>query len=540
MGLNKLLRLFRRFPKAEAAIKIMKCLHLNERRKEYKLTNRRVVFQCVPDTIYYGLMAVLIADITKRWNLKADLLIVRSINAAFGLSFFSELRRSSILCHVYMWQWLRLYGALWDRVAYWSSCWTHPLSDCLSLFRSYRTWKQWQGKESVLHEIIEGVRVGDLVIDSYLRFKPSPKFDVNDKFVWRILWQVYRDLFRSTKYFREAKPLAYFTSYSTYIDHGIAVRVALKEGVRVYAFGNFTKFGMELTNKHMTHAPNCEGYKKIFESLSMADQNKYLIEADVRLGQRLNGVIDAATAYMRRSAYSNNESLSDLIDQGFDGVVVFLHDFYDSPHVWEDMIFDDFWEWVTLTIERLDELKVSYYVKPHPNQIKLSDHAIDMIRHKYPHVRWLSDEVNNKKLVEAGLRVGVTVFGSVAHELAYLGVPSICAAKHAHSAFDICKTAKSKAEYLQLLGEIPLISFDKSLLNKQARQFYAVHNNLINTTEQNLCAAYLNYWMTASDASCEAKVVEGLSVLRNSEGYVKFVNNLNLDNHKITLKDMEF
>jgi hypothetical protein len=162
-----------------------------------------------------------------------------------------------------------------------------------------------------------------------------------------------------------------------------------------------------------------------------------------------------------------------------------------------------------------------------------------MIKNIYPHVRWLSDEVNNKNLVDAGLRMGVTVFGSVAHELAYLGIPSICAAKHAHSSFDICKTAKSKAEYLQLLGEVPLISFDKNLLNKQAKQFYAMHNNLSNKIERDLCAAYLNYWMVTSDANCEAKVVESLSALRDSEGFVKFINDLNFNDQKIPSEELE-
>jgi len=535
----KLLRLFRWLPKSEGSIQIMNYLRLDARRRKLKPNNPKIVVQCIPDTVYYGLMAVLIADISKRWNVKADLLIVRSVNAAFGFSFLSEIKRSALICYVYMWQWIRLYSGLWSQVAYWSSSWAHPLIDLLSLFKSYKTWKAWKSKDSVLGELVEGVYVGDLVIDSYLRFKPSPMFDVHDVFVWRLLWQVYRDIYRSSKYFHEVKPLAYFTSYSTYIDHGIAARVALKEGVRVFSFGNFTKFGMELTSRHTTHAPNCESYKRSFELLSVAQQDKCICEADLQLGQRLNGLIDPATAYMKRSAYSKSEDLTGVIEAGFDGVVIFLHDFYDSPHVWDEMIFDDFWEWVTLTIERLDKLKVSYYIKPHPNQIKLSDHAINLIKNKYPNARWLSDEVNNKKLVEAGLRMGVTVFGSVAHELAYLGVPSICAAKHAHSSFDFCKTAKTKAEYLQLLEEMWLTCFVKEELNKQARQFYAMHNNLSNEMERDLCAAYLNYWMVASSAGAEDKVVKSLNALRANEGFVKYIENLNFHVSKPNLHKQE-
>ena len=35
-----------------------------------------------------------------------------------------------------------------------------------------------------------------------------------------------------------------------------------------------------------------------------------------------------------------------------------------------------FWEWVTFTIEKLNELGIEFFIKPHPNQISLSDSAI--------------------------------------------------------------------------------------------------------------------------------------------------------------------
>ena len=95
--------------------------------------------------------------------------------------------------------------------------------------------------------VIYGIEIADLVIDSYLRFRPSARFNVNDPFVETIIRQALRDGQKALKYFDKTKPVLYFTSYTTYLEHGIAARIALLLGIKVHSFGNSSQFVKKLT-----------------------------------------------------------------------------------------------------------------------------------------------------------------------------------------------------------------------------------------------------------------------------------------------------
>ena len=184
-----------------------------------------------------------------------------------------------------------------------------------------------RGKKSL---IVDNIEIADLVIDTYLRFRPSPFFDVDDPFVLAIIRQALRDLDKSREYFECAQPSLYLTSYSTYLEHGIASRVALSLGITVECFGNLSQFAKTLTPEDPFHKPSCESYRRNFEKMS--DKAEKLLEARDLLEARLSGSIDAATVYMRKSAYARKpEKLPESLKGS---VVIFLHDFYDSPHVY--------------------------------------------------------------------------------------------------------------------------------------------------------------------------------------------------------------
>ena len=72
--------------------------------------------------------------------------------------------------------------------------------------------------------------------------------------------------------------------------------------------------------------------------------------AEAQLKHRLSGGIDDAMAYMKNSAYTYTDA---KIPNVKGSVVIFLDDFYDSPHVYDELIFQDFWSWVCFTIGTL-------------------------------------------------------------------------------------------------------------------------------------------------------------------------------------------
>lgn len=459
-----------------------------------------VAIQSVPDKFYFLLFGAIRAHLKGGWRGRAELVVVRAVSGAVGTGWLACLKRGAPINWFWSQQWVRAYGGHMDGVAYRCSTWVHPFSDLADWVRAGRLWQELQQQGDAHTLLINGIEMADLVIDSYLRFKPSPVFDVSDPFVRRLIWQALRDVRAAQSYFGRVKPRLYLTSYTTYLEHGIPARVALLQGVAVWSFGNLNRFGKKLTLSDSYHTQDFSGYRRIFDGLDQQDER--LQQAREQLESRLSGAIDAATSYMRQSAYSQTGV---ELPAGLDGaVVIFLHDFYDSPHVYPDLVFDDFWRWICFTVDVLQQTGVTFFLKPHPNQIALSDEALGRLKDRYPDLKWLPSGVSNVQLAQAGIACGVTVYGTVAHELAYLGVPSIGCARHPHHTFDFCRTAHTQQGYADLLktyGESPLPKVD---MQRQALAFYYMHNLYGAGDDLALKQAFVALWR-----ACNVEAADG-------------------------------
>jgi hypothetical protein len=482
-----------------------------------------VAVQCVEDPMYFAIFGALLEQFAQRGGVRAELVVVRALNAAIGTGRGARLLRSRALGRLVSEQWVRANAPLTAGVAYRSLAFANPLAEWQDARLAQRLWHEARDRGGDFVLEIDGVPVGDLVIDSYLRFRPAPCFDATDPFVGVIVRQAVRDVREARHYFARRRPALYLTSYATYIEHGIAARVALQHGVRVMSFGNFTRFGRELTLQDWFHTADTSNYRRDFEALP--DQDARLAEAERQLQVRLNGGIDAATSYMRSSAYGSSGKPVPADVRG--AAVVFLHDFYDSPHIYHDLVFPDFWTWIECTIATLTEASIPFYLKPHPNQVHLSGEALQVLQAKHPALRLLDSGISNTRLVEAGMACGVTVYGTVAHELAYLGVPSIACARHPHHAFDLCRTAKTVDEYRAMLrtpGERPL---ELAEMRRQALSFYYMHNLHGDPAVLELRTAFIAFWRASHAADLpEQELLQAFDRMRRSAGFVALAADL--------------
>ena len=433
----------------------------------------KICFQLVQNPFYFLLFGRLICELQKYSRVENSVIVNQGISGSIGFNLITEIQRSAPIAWIKTMQWERAYGnTILPKIAYRSSTWLHPLKDLDSLLEAIFLWKKF--KRTIIKSYSLKyckIEIGDLIVDTYLRFRPSPKFIISDLFVLKIIWQAIRDIKKSERYFVKEKPDFYFSSFSTYIEHGIPVRVAIKNNINTYTFGNMQTFAKKLTKTDYYQTANCDKYKGLFSSLSHKEEK--LKKAEFQLNRRLSGKNDAATYYMKKSTYSN-DSINIKFKQS--SVVIFLHDFYDSPHVYKNFIFIDFWQWLIFTIRVLKKNNINFYIKTHPNQIALSAKVIKDLKLLIPEEHWLPRNINTKQLVALGMICGITAYGNVAHELAYLGVHSICCARHPHHSFDFCKTANSKKEYEFFLKEYYHPPISKVKMRKQALAFYYIHN----------------------------------------------------------------
>lgn len=465
-----------------------------------------IAVQLVPDSFYVVFFGALIHAIRGRLDVQVEGVVVRSINSGTGIGVRALLQRSALFTALYCRPWRNAFGRLMDRSAYCSNS-PRCVADLRDWRRAGELWAAMNVDQDLLDLRVDGVLVGDLVVDTYLRYRPSPEFRLRDPFVRRVIWQALRDVRRAEDYFKVRKPVVYITSHTTYLEHGIAARVALTRGVDVWSFGSLAKVGKKISLSDPFHTPDASAYRTRFDQLP--NQAELLVMADEQLSFRLSGGIDSATSYMRQSAYGQQQA--DL-PSGLEGaVVVFLHDFYDSPHVYGGLVFPEFWRWICFTIDVLRESGIPFFLKPHPNQISLGASVLDDLKQRYQGLLWLDQSAGNNRLASAGIACGVTVYGTVAHELAYLGVPSIACARHPHHTFDFCRTAQTESEYRRLLQDYRSCSLDREEMRRQALAYYTMHNLLDQPQARQLQQKYAALWKACNDSNATGESVCGLT-----------------------------
>ncbi|MEJ0037605.1 MAG: hypothetical protein WDO68_16285 [Gammaproteobacteria bacterium] len=431
---------------------------------------RTIAIECVEDHYYLALFSLLAGEIRQSTGASVDGFITRSLRPSASRFPVGSLKALLFQNWLTDGKWSRLYRACCDQIAFRSSALELGAAELADWRNAWRVWRGLSNRDDVLRIENNGVALGDLIYDSFLRFKPAPTLDPRDIYLLFVIRQALRDVRRCALYFRQHKPALFLTSYTTYVQHGVPARMAVRAGIPVFSFGNFQEIAKRLSVEDVVHPRNPDGYRIGFARLH--DRAAALAQAERNLRDRVSGKIDNATAYMRSSAYAESgEPVPDV--RG--AAVIFLHDFFDSPHCYRWMLFPDFWVWITTTLEIARRIGLKVFVKPHPNQIVASVEVADELRRRFPDVAFLSPSITNRQLAEAGMACGITVYGTVAHELAFLGVPTVGSGDHPHIGFDFCRTSRTLEDYERALRECTREP-DRAELRRQSLEFYFMHN----------------------------------------------------------------
>ena len=148
-----------------------------------------VAVQSVEDPLYFALFSAIADALARRRSIRGELVVVRAVSGAIGVGARAWIMRSAWMTWILSSQWVRLYRDPIAQVAYRTMSWSHPVSDLIDWFASARVWRQHCSTSGDFSLVVRGVPVGDLVVDSFLRFRPSPRFQVADPLVRRLIWQ---------------------------------------------------------------------------------------------------------------------------------------------------------------------------------------------------------------------------------------------------------------------------------------------------------------------------------------------------------------
>jgi hypothetical protein len=330
----------------------------------------------------------------------------------------------------------------------------------------------FNSKQELLNFSIDGIKIGDLIYDTYLRECSASTVDLDDK---RLFWMIDNAIsiyYSSKNYLRNNNVQKLILSHGVYLNYGIIARVAVYNDVDVYLFGH-SKAIHKFSKDHLLQFIKHHDYSSEFKLLDNKEERRE--NARKILEQRCSGIVDQGIFYMESSAYAPviEKSPKVFLNNGKTKVVMMLHCFFDSPHIYRNMIFPDFHEWSNFVLSTVDISNVDLVVKPHPNGKPGNGKIIAKLKEKFPNVRFIDKSTSNKQLILENVDVLLTVYGSVASEFAYHGVNVITAGDNPAVSYDFCLHAKDKDEYKAYLQDIENVSVNIS--KEKVAEFFYMH-----------------------------------------------------------------
>lgn len=327
----------------------------------------------------------------------------------------------------------------------------------------------WESKWDVLNQSWRGLVIGDLIYDSYLRQTLQATVDLGDARLLEIVAETLAIHTVCEKYLDRNEVVGIMPDHFVYNRAGLLARMAWSRGVPAISYyprRPFCLFRLPPREADlMARGPQFFPFR--FYSNYLKGMTEAELKAAERKGceaieRRLQGM-DGSWILGGASAYGGGSGILEggvAEKEGKKRVVVFLHDFTDAGHSYGVGLFPDFLEWILHLLGRAEETPYEWWVKPHPNnnpsgwkeKVRANGEVLEMLGRRFPKVKFLEPGVGNEELLREGMRCAFTVHGSIAHELAYVGIPVVNAGPNPHMDFNFCYNPGSVKEFDELVG----------------------------------------------------------------------------------------
>jgi hypothetical protein len=330
------------------------------------------------------------------------------------------------------------------------------------IFRGLRT------KADVLAITIDGVRLGDLIYDTYLRYIPRHTVKLDDDALRATILDTLLIFHACRNYLAEHRVLAVIPDHTVYSQCGVLIRLASLARIPIYfVYYNpaFLLTRLEFDDGTIPTRWPYSRFREFFAELTPAGQRQARARAREALNARLSGAIDHKIL-ASVSAYQPATGQRLMPDNGRPRALVLLNDFCDGVHGYRRMLFDDCWEWMTHLLTRASETPFDWYVKPHPNvrlrgrerMNEVNHRAVEELKNRFPKITFLEASASNRQLVDEGISAMFTMHGTAGHEFAAMGVPVVNAGDNPHIAYPFNIHAQTVEEYDDLIRHADSLS----------------------------------------------------------------------------------
>lgn len=324
---------------------------------------------------------------------------------------------------------------------------------CKELFRKIKTKKKLENFKYC------GIKIGDLIYDTYLRSTLKPTVNLEDPKLLEIFITAVEIFDNAKNYFNNNNVKLLITSHSYYIQHGIILRIALKKSIPSILVHNKAKanadFRLNIIDKKYPFEHNW-GYTNYHKNFLKLKNKKKLL----KIGRKL--IVNRISGYKKlsylkispykRCKFKKNNLLKNLNKKN---IVIFAHCFFDAVHRFRYSIFTDYYEQINYFINLSEKYKsFNWFIKLHPNDLPYNDIIYKNFLKNKKNITIIEKNTPNSFIIDMKPILAITNNGSIAHEFAYLNIPVINTGDNVHINYNFCLHPKNKTQLLDMIINI--------------------------------------------------------------------------------------
>jgi len=315
-----------------------------------------------------------------------------------------------------------------------------------------KVYPSLQSKCDVENLVVNGVWIGDLIYDTYLRRHSEPTIDIQSHKFIAFLRESLETLVFWQEYFETHEVKAINVTHCVY-NNAIPLRIAVQNNVPAYQTNATHVYRM--SKAELFAYGDYKYYPEIFRKLSPHEQIAGIQEARKRIELRFSGKVGVDMQYSTKSAYGEKRNQPVLRKSNKLKVLIAAHCFFDSPHSYGNNLFPDFYEWIDFLGRISNETDYDWYIKTHPDFLPGNMAIIQYFLEKYPKFTLIDAATSHHQLIEEGISCALTTYGTIGFEYAALGVlvvnASVC---NPHIAYNFNLHPKSVKEYEDILRNL--------------------------------------------------------------------------------------
>lgn len=333
--------------------------------------------------------------------------------------------------------------------------------------------KKFKGKKSKLISYqIDGIKIGDLIYDTYIRTTYEPTVDLKRVEFENIFVRAHKIFYEIKKYFNKFNVKAVVPSHSCYISYGLIMRYSLKKNIPVYKVNSVDRGSIdfkliEIKKNFPFEEPPYYKYKNIFNKINEKKKRQFLNIGKKTILKRLSGKKDIHIPYIKRNPFSGKiKKINFLTNKK--KIYLFPHCYIDNPHRYRKMLFPDFYEQSKYILNYSNKGYEVFY-KQHPNEVDPKTQVHTDLKKMFPKINILPRVISHRSIINSNPHVVITNHGTICHEYAYFKVPVINTGDNPHINYDFSLNPKNKFELDMMICNIDQY---KKKLNFDKRQIY--------------------------------------------------------------------